>query len=237
MITVAIDYTEQQVNEGIASTYRTLDLTHVRDESLEIPQQAGAKDFLRFINEEVKPFVYSKYKTDKNDETLFGHSLGGLFSLYTLFTSPDSFDRYLIASPSIMWANKDILNLEEKYATEHTDMDKYLYFGVGENEGYMVEDMQEMVQRLSNRGYKNMKLLKDVYPGVGHVEAGLYGNWTGRRTLANEEYMTLPAWSSEQVFTKGQKVRYLGHVYEAKWWTQNEAPAKSSNYSVWVKVR
>ncbi|MCJ8272417.1 MAG: carbohydrate-binding protein, partial [Psychrosphaera sp.] len=152
-------------------------------------------------------------------------------------TKPDSFDRYLIASPSIMWANKDILNLEEKYSTEHTDMDKYLYFGVGGNEGYMVDDMQEMIQQLSSRGYPNLKLLQDVYPDAGHIQAGTLGSWNGRKTLANEALMTLPQWSNSQVYTKDQQVQYLGHIYKAKWWTKNQTPSTSTKYGVWVKVR
>ncbi|MCJ8275022.1 MAG: hypothetical protein MJK04_37175, partial [Psychrosphaera sp.] len=39
MITVAIDYTSKQANDGVAGAYRMLDLTHVHDDSIEVPQQ------------------------------------------------------------------------------------------------------------------------------------------------------------------------------------------------------
>ena len=237
-LTVALDYTFQQYQSGLNNNYRFLDLTHVRDESLpQIPDQAGAEDFLRFINEEVKPFINSHYKVDSNNETLFGHSLGGLFSLYTLFTKPESFDRYLISSPSILWANRDILNLEEQYAAEHQDMDKYIYFSVGNKEGFMVDDAQEMIQRLSNRGYKNLKLLEDTFPDTGHLEAGLHASLKGQKALNNEEYKGLANWESDQVFTKGQSVRFLGHVYQAKWWTKNQQPDRDDIYGAWQFVR
>jgi len=238
MLTVAIDYTNQQYASGLSGNYRMLDLTHARDESLpQLPDQAGAEAFLRFINEEVKPFINSHYNIDTNDETLFGHSLGGLFSLYTLFTQPDSFDRYLIASPSIMWADHDILNLEEQYANEHQDMDKYIYISVGSEEGYMVDDAQDMIHRLSNRGYKNLKLLQDVFPGTGHLGARAYASLMGQKALVNEEYMGLANWESDEVFTKGQSVRFLGHVYQAKWWTRNQQPNMNDIYGAWKFVR
>lgn len=237
-ITVAIAYTNQQYKTGLNNNYRILDLTHVRDESLpQLPDQAGAEAFLRFINEEVKPFINSNYNVDNNDETLSGHSLGGLFSLYTLFSKPDSFDRYLISSPSIMWADRDIFNLEEQYAADHQDMDKYLYISVGSNETYMVDDAQDMIQRLSSRGYKNLKLLQDIFPDTGHLEAGLTANSKGQKALVNEEYMGLANWANDGIFTKGQRVRYLGHVYQAKWWTRNQQPDMDDKYGAWEFVR
>ncbi len=237
-ITVAIDYTNEQYKAGLNNNYRMLDLTHVRDESLpQFPDQAGAEAFLRFINEEVKPFINSNFNVDTNNQTLFGHSLGGLFSLYTLFSKPDSFDRYLISSPSIMWADRDILSLEEQYAADHQDMDKHLYISVGSKETFMVDDAENMVQRLSNRGYKNLKLLHDVFADTGHLEAGLTANSKGQRALVNEEYMGLANWVSDEVFTKGQSVRYSGHVYQAKWWTKNQQPDMNDKYGAWEFVR
>ncbi|WP_435171433.1 alpha/beta hydrolase [Falsirhodobacter sp. 1013] len=37
--------------------------------------------------------------------TLSGHSYGGLFTLWTLLTAPQSFDRYAAISPSLWWGN------------------------------------------------------------------------------------------------------------------------------------
>jgi chitinase len=40
------------------------------------------------------------------------------------------------------------------------------------------------------------------------------------------------AWNSATAYTGGQKVSYNGHVWTAKWWTQNETPGSSSG--VWT---
>ncbi len=61
----------------------------------------GANKFLRFIREELKPFINTNYRTNPNDSAYIGISYGGLFGLYTLFHQPDTFNRYVISSPFI----------------------------------------------------------------------------------------------------------------------------------------
>ncbi|PYI35649.1 hypothetical protein BP00DRAFT_333682 [Aspergillus indologenus CBS 114.80] len=80
----------------------------------------GADQFFSFIKRTVEPFVLSSVfpfvtlvKT-----ALFGHSYGGLFALHVLFTRPESFDTFLVASPSIWWNDRFILKEEgQLYAT------------------------------------------------------------------------------------------------------------------------
>ncbi|MFD0633331.1 3D domain-containing protein [Catenulispora yoronensis] len=44
---------------------------------------------------------------------------------------------------------------------------------------------------------------------------------------------TLPAWSSTQVYTGGNKVSYGQHNWTAKWWTQGDVPGNNSQ-NVWT---
>jgi predicted alpha/beta superfamily hydrolase len=66
----------------------------------------GAEAFLRFIENELKPDVESRFKIDSTSETLFGHSYGGLFTLYALINSPGLVDNFVAASPSIWFENR-----------------------------------------------------------------------------------------------------------------------------------
>ncbi|EHY76538.1 putative hydrolase of alpha/beta superfamily protein [Stutzerimonas stutzeri ATCC 14405 = CCUG 16156] len=61
----------------------------------------GADDFLAFIEDELKPMIALRYSVNSQRQTLFGHSYGGLFTLYTLLTRPRAFQGYVAASPSI----------------------------------------------------------------------------------------------------------------------------------------
>lgn len=80
------------------------------DPDLEANEQGGADRFLNFLTDTVKPWVRARYAIDENRQVLFGHSLGGLFVLHTLFTAPQSFNVYLAASPAIQFSNQIVLH-------------------------------------------------------------------------------------------------------------------------------
>jgi uncharacterized protein len=87
------------------ATERAIDLTP----SLTADPPAGsggAEEFMRFIERELKPDVAARFKIDRSRETLFGHSYGGLFTLYTLINDPAAFDTFIVASPSIWFENR-----------------------------------------------------------------------------------------------------------------------------------
>lgn len=81
----------------------------------EWPEQGGAEAFLSFIEDELKPMIAKEFPIDATKTTLFGHSLGGLFVLYTLFTRPYSFKTYIAGSPSIYWNERALLEKEEAF--------------------------------------------------------------------------------------------------------------------------
>jgi uncharacterized protein len=81
----------------------------------EFASEEGAAAFLSFIEQEVKPAVEHRVPVDRERQTLFGHSLGGLFVLRALFDRPDAFQTYIAASPSIWWKDRAILAREEAF--------------------------------------------------------------------------------------------------------------------------
>jgi len=96
---------------SIASTNRVRDFTPtVRGSGSEAPEGGGANNFLNFLTQELIPIIERKYPT--NDmRTIIGHSMGGLFTLYTMLSRPDLFRYYLASSP---W----LLNEDEPLITE-----------------------------------------------------------------------------------------------------------------------
>ncbi|WP_130802072.1 alpha/beta hydrolase [Acinetobacter ihumii] len=71
-------------------------------------QYGGAENFLKFIQNELKPRIQQSIEINPQQQTLFGHSFGGLFTLNTLFKHPQSFNRYVAASPSL-WFDQNLL--------------------------------------------------------------------------------------------------------------------------------
>lgn len=80
-----------------------------------IPPYGGADDFLAFIENELKPFIARHFPIDLQKQTLCGHSYGGLFTLYALFTQPQLFQSYFAISPSVWFSDRDILHKLDRF--------------------------------------------------------------------------------------------------------------------------
>src|SRR5579859_141051 len=80
----------------------------------------GLDDFLKTIETEVKPRVAALAPVNKDNQVLFGHSLGGSATLHALLTEPTAFRTFIAASPSIWWADRLLLADEAKFAAQVT---------------------------------------------------------------------------------------------------------------------
>jgi len=69
----------------------------------------GADRFLHFIEAELKPMVAREATVNTDRQAIFGHSFGGLFVLYALFTRPAAFRSWIAASPAIWWEEAVVL--------------------------------------------------------------------------------------------------------------------------------
>jgi uncharacterized protein len=105
-------------------------------------KHGGADIFLDWLVDELQPRILENYNVQHDKQCLYGHSLGGLFTLYSMFKRPEAFQCYLAISPSIWWNDKHI------YSFLNKDQDSKLFIGVGEKEGFMVEDALALYHRL-----------------------------------------------------------------------------------------
>ncbi len=94
---------------GVRNTDRTRDLTTAPAPGFakppEVETAGGADRFLRFLSDELLPYVDRQYRTVPM-RVLVGHSLGGLFALHALATRPALFTGYLIMEPAAWWNNQ-----------------------------------------------------------------------------------------------------------------------------------
>jgi predicted alpha/beta superfamily hydrolase len=131
------------------------------------PQSGGAATFLSFMEKELFPFVEKNFKADTNDRTLMGCSLGGLFTLYALFTKPLLFQKYVAATPAIGWDNAVIYQFEKKYSlaniTSHAKL--FMCFG-GVERG--LPGFKKLVKHLSQRNYQHLQIQSGVLENIGH---------------------------------------------------------------------
>ncbi|OYU69154.1 MAG: enterobactin esterase [Alphaproteobacteria bacterium PA2] len=128
-VVVGIGYPTNRLTEALVLRFRDLSLPATAEwmESSVHPlggitpeQVGGVDDFLAVIEDEIKPAVAALAPVDPAEQTLMGHSLGGLTVLRALFTRPESYARFVAASPSIWWADKAILQDESAFAARVT---------------------------------------------------------------------------------------------------------------------
>ncbi|WP_246020575.1 alpha/beta hydrolase [Paracoccus subflavus] len=63
----------------------------------------GREAFLAMIADQLLPELALRYPLDRDDMTIYGHSLGGLFVVHALLSRPGLFARYAAADPSVWW--------------------------------------------------------------------------------------------------------------------------------------
>lgn len=85
-----------------------------------------AKNFRKFIQEELIPFIESKYPVT-NYRTLIGHSYGGLFTISTLIYQPNLFSNYLAIDPSLDWDNQKLLKEAQELFSKQDYTNKSLF--------------------------------------------------------------------------------------------------------------
>ncbi|HEU5292208.1 MAG TPA: alpha/beta hydrolase-fold protein, partial [Cyclobacteriaceae bacterium] len=130
-----------------------------------LPQSGGADNFLSFMRTELFPFIEANYRAENTDRTIAGCSLGGLITLYALFSQPDMFDNYVAASPAFGWGREVIYKFEQNFSD--TKSGKRLYMTMGGVERN-VADYKRFEQYLFSKKYTNLKLESRILDNTGH---------------------------------------------------------------------
>jgi predicted alpha/beta superfamily hydrolase len=124
-----------------------------------IPSGNGLS-FMRFLRQELIPWIETDYQADPADRTLLGHSMGANFALYTLFHHPDLFQRCVAASFDPM------LDQEQAFAEDNDNLPVRLHLIW---EGISQQDLagpRSLVDRLTTRGYDGLRITHETVVGT-----------------------------------------------------------------------
>ncbi len=144
---------------------RSRDYTPSRENRL--PQSGGADPFLSFMKNELFPFIETNYKADPGKRTLMGCSLGGLLTLYTLFTQPDLFTGYAAASPAIEWDNGILFKYEKEFAQKKLSAFVRVYMTVGDVERSRPL-YEKFAETMMESKHKSMAIYSKILANTGH---------------------------------------------------------------------
>ena len=142
--------------------------------------------FMGFITDNLMPYLNEEYSIDFEKSTLYGHSLGGVFTHYAAFNSDSyenqPFHNYIIGSPAF-WSpyfeNNGEYKSEYGYFDRNDKLDKSLYISGGENEDpdyeeyygendSTLEGISNLMDRLEKYGVTSAEC--KIYEDSNHYE-------------------------------------------------------------------
>jgi len=167
---------------------RSRDYTYpIADEKYGMSVSGGGDKFLTFLNKELLPDLDKKYRTDKSNRVLFGHSLSAYFVEYAftenLKNNNEVFQNYIAASPMLNYNKYYLLkameNLGEVNPTLLSKTSIFTTFGQLENESPdpEMEKVELTIAKLeklfTQNKFHGLRHRSIVYSNLGHMETAI----------------------------------------------------------------
>lgn len=146
----------------------------------------GAAQFLSYIKDELVPHINKNYPSN-GDNTLWGHSLGGMFATYVMLQAPHLFTSYIAADPSYWWDDCFVpkMAVEKLQALSDAPVTLFISGRTGPNFHDMKIDSMEAVLKAHAPASLKWKIvsyenethstvrLKTIYDGLGYTYEGM----------------------------------------------------------------
>ncbi len=177
---------------AIPNVDRNYDFTPTKEENR--TSGGGADKFLRFLSDELIPYLDANYRTEPF-RILFGHSLTGMFSIYSLLQEPGVFNAHIAASPWVIYDNNYLINQAPRLLKKRYNSNRFLYMTVG-NEPDLIPALDEFRRILKqknpsglHRKYREME--KEDHGSVVHLTVydgllWIYDGWQLPSNLAEK---------------------------------------------------
>lgn len=131
-INAAYGQGQEMIVVGIEGVDRRHDLTSpssVPGDLKSAPTSGGAEAYRRFLTEELRAWVQSRFKANGRT-ALIGESLAGLFVLETFLREPESFSDYIAVSPSLWWNGGKVVSLARQSLRHRSYAGKRLWLAL-----------------------------------------------------------------------------------------------------------
>lgn len=171
-IVVGIGYPDEQALNFLRRSY---DFSPPAPADQNEPPQGGQDELLDFIEQQLMPAVAERYPVDPHQQSLFGHSFGGMFAVYALFQRPALFDHVVAVSPSLWWRDRYLLAPEQRFRQQveqgnvsvtHTSLALVMAEGDSAQE---IQDAQALALRLGPLSGHGLRSSVRIEPGEDHM--------------------------------------------------------------------
>jgi len=159
----------QMIIVGIPNTNRNRDFTPTVSDELQ--NSGGGENFLAFLKDELVPFVNKKYRTQPYS-ILFGHSLTGMYDIYTLSKEKDLFDAFILASPFLQYDNEVALKSLESFLKDSPELNHSVYITIGNEPDYFasLDKLENLFNTYSseNLRWEYVKMENEDHGSIPH---------------------------------------------------------------------
>jgi predicted alpha/beta superfamily hydrolase len=133
------------------------------------PTSGGASNFLKYIKDELIPFVEKNYRTS-SERLFWSHSIGGLFGLYALLKEPDVFQSMLVSSPYFVYdrGERYIIKNTKTFLENRNGQENFLYICVG-NEPQLVPEIEAFLKILDEAKPQGLRWKYVKMPEESHM--------------------------------------------------------------------
>jgi Putative esterase len=130
------------------------------------PNGGGHVDYLAFMRQELIPFVEATVGGDPTRRILFGHSHGGSFALFSMFSEPPgkhTFKTYVASDSSLGCMPAEVSAWEEGFAAASRQLPVRLHLSYASQGNYQVNLNYAAV--IAQRSYSGFEFVAKAYEG------------------------------------------------------------------------
>lgn len=196
---------------GIRNTNRNRDLSPdspelSKEERVRMGTTGEADNFMAFLEKELISHVEKTYKAAPY-RVIVGHSLGGLFNVYTFFKKPELFDAYLTISPSLWYPNELISSNFERVFNNPSELSATFYMTLAnENKGNMRGNVLKLSGEFNNyintHKEADLRFKYEPMPDESHGTIGLPSIYSGLRFIFEPTKYKIPR-TQEEIMAQG----------------------------------
>jgi len=145
---------------------------------MEQARNGKADKFLQFLEKELHPEVTRRFRVSDGEAGLFGHSQGGLFTLYTLTSGSPLFTKFGAGSPGFFTEDSNIYSLYEKLVAKTGENGRDLQLHLIVNEHEMTGTIAlyrligigsfKFIDLIRTKPLPGLRLTTSVTPGENH---------------------------------------------------------------------
>lgn len=169
------------------------------------PNTGGADKLIKFMKDELIPFIDSHYRTQPY-RIIYSGSWGGLFCTYALLTAPDVFNAAIAGGPWLIYDNLDLITLKNNKAflekgtyqdnffmlkntaaflKNNKYQNNFLYF-TGGAQPELIPSLEVFAQLLKDHAPQELEWVYEPMPEQDHYSLAPYTIYEGIKKLYAE---------------------------------------------------